>query len=227
MFLKALKSLVNIQSMPLAFYISVGFLISQFSNIFSYYSRGGTKLMTWFKLVGLTNREPSIFLISQLCIIMAILTFIGFQMFASYACKWPSLSILTRSIIFFVILCILSQLLFSSVMRFSYEILFCFVVIVSMVLVHTFFQTPIEGLTTYSPEYNELWDHLKYITTICLGIPILMGGAGFITSFYQTEQDMIRLQLYRHIAMAVYFELGAILFLIYPVLKRVLLIRGS
>jgi len=148
-------------------------------------------------------------------------------MFSSYAWKWSSLLILIRSIIFFGLLCILSQCLFSSVMRFFYEILFCFVVIASMVIVQTFLKTPIKDLTTSSSEYNELWDMVKFITTICLGIPILMGGAGFITSFYQTEQDMIRLQLYRHIAMAVYFEIGAILFLIYPVLKRVLLIKGA
>ena len=75
--------------------------------------------------------------------------------------------------------------------------------------------------------YDILWDVLKFITPLCIGIPILMGGAGFITSFYQAEKDVIRLQLYRHIAVAVYFELGAMLFLIYPVLKRVLLIRGT
>jgi len=112
-------------------------------------------------------------------------------------------------------------------MRLWYETLFCFVAIAAMAMGHAFFHTTAEGLTSASREYQELWDILKLITPICLGVPILMGGAGFITSFYQTDQEMIRLQLYRHIAMAVYFELGAVLFLIYPVLKRILIIRGK
>ncbi|MBU0711245.1 hypothetical protein KKA87_04910 [bacterium] len=163
MFIKALKSIVNTQSMPWSFYITIGFLISQFSNIYSYYSRGGDRLMTWFKLIGMTNKEPSIFLISQICILMAFLSFIGFQIFSSYSVNWSSLNVLVKSIIFFGVLCIISQCLFSSVMRFSYEILFSFVVIVSMVLTQSFFNVSTEGLVMHSPEYEELWDLLKFM----------------------------------------------------------------
>ena len=225
--LKALKPLINTATMPLAIYVAFGLLLSQFFNIHSYYVRGGTKLMTWYKILGLTTREPSIILVSQVCLIMAIVVFLSIQLFATYALSWSSLKILQRGVFFFAVLCFFSQALFSSVMRLSYESLFCFVAIAAMTMDHTFLQPTVAGLTSASPQYEELWDLLKFITPICLGIPILMGAAGFITSFYQTEQEMIRLQLYRHIAMVVYFELGAVLFLIYPVLKRILLIKGT
>lgn len=225
--LKAFKPLVNSESMLLAVYLALGFLISQLTHIQCYYSRGATKLMTWYKLVGLTEREPSLVLIAQLCVIVAVLTFFAFQLFAHYASNWPSLTVLTRCILFCCCLCLASQALFSSAMRLAYEVLFSFVIVASMLIAKAFLQGAITGLTIESREYSELWDVLKFITPLCIGIPILMGGAGFITSFYQAEKDVIRLQLYRHIAMAIYFELGAVLFLIYPVLKRVLLIRGT
>ncbi|KKN54413.1 hypothetical protein LCGC14_0592590 [marine sediment metagenome] len=222
----ALKAFIDLKTMPLACYLAIGFLLSQFSNIHLYTSSGATTLMTWYKMAGLTTREPRILLISQLCVIMAVVVFLSFQLFSHYAKEWTSLEVLHRSAILFGCLILISQALFSSVMRISYETLFCLVAISAMVLAQAFLRSPHTGIILASPEYKELLDLLKFIIPLCLGIPILMGGAGFITSFYQSEQGMIRLQLYRHILMAIYFELGATLFLIYPILRRILLVRG-
>lgn len=224
---KAIKPFLTGNTMPLSVYIAIGILLSQLLNIYSYYSRGGTTLMTWYRLSGVTSKEPSILLISQLCVIMAVITFLACQLFAHYARGWPSAAILPRSILFCIVLCFVSQAVFSSIMRFSYELLICVVYITSLVISSAFLQVAVTGIALRSPEYVELWDLLKFAAPLCIGIPLIMGGAGFITAFYQSEKDMIRLQLYRHIAMAVYFEIGAAAFILYPIAKRLLTIRGT
>lgn len=224
--IEAARAFTSKASLPVALYVAIGLLFSQLMHIHSYHSRGGAKLMTWFKSFGLSNREPSIMLVSQLCIIMAVVVFLGLQLFVGRALESNSRVVLVRGTLLLVCACLVSQVMFSSIMRLSYESLFCFVALASVVLKLTFVDAVPNDVTSSSPEYLELWDLLKFVTPICLGMPILMGGGGFITSFYQTEQVMVRLQLYRHIAMVVYFGVGAATLIVYPILRQILIIRG-
>jgi hypothetical protein len=100
--------------------------------------------------------------------------------------------------------------------------------IVAGLIVYQLFIQPIQSKLEWNLKiYQELWDLLKILIPICVGFPILMSGGGFIASFYREEQEILRVQLYRHIAMALYFEIGAALFLLLPILKKILSMRGN
>jgi len=121
-----------------------------------------------------------------------------------------------------IIICLISQIIFSSAMRFAYEFSFCLVVIFALIIQNVF----LKKRSNLKDEYQELFDLLKFIIPLCISFPILLGGSGFITSFY-TEQDFIQLQLYRHISMSLYFVVGTIIFIVFPLLKKILELRES
>ena len=158
---------------------------------------------------------------------MALVVFVSLQLSIPTASGLNGLELLKSGSIMAIILLVLSQLIFSSVMRLSYELLFCLVPLLGILLSNTFLVPVSQNLPLDSKDYQELWDLLKFITPICIGLPILMGGGGFITAFYQREQDVVRKQLYRHITMAAYFEIGAVLFLNFPILKRIIAASGT
>jgi len=109
-------------------------------------------------------------------------------------------------------------------MRFAYESMFCLLVLASLIIYKVFILGSTISLSNIA-KYQELWDLLKFITPILIGIPILTGGTGFITAFYQNEPEVIKYQLYRHILMAVYFEIGAFAFIFLPIIKKIIEIR--
>jgi len=226
LFWKAIKTAFNYSSMPYSLYLAFGFFISQLLNILVYKARGAKKLQTWFNWI-FGIYYPSVEVVEFLCLIMALFVFFLCQFLLPKIRSYTSEQMLTRGILMSIMFCIISQLIFSSVMRLSYEFSFCLIVFTGLIVCRVFIQ-PIQGeLSQNLKLYQELCDLLKILIPICIGFPILMGGGGFIASFYKEEQEFLKIQLYRHIAMALYFEIGAALFLLLPILKKILYMRGN
>ena len=209
----------------LSLYLAIGLFLSQFLHIHVYQNRGATTLQTWWSNFGIFDFKPSVGLVKMLCLILIVIAFFSMQIIYYKAGKWNGLTILNNGAIVLLVICVFSQLIFSSVMRLNYEILICFIPLIYILLDKTFLQ-PANISAIDSSKLNELWDLLKFVTPICIGIPIIMGGVGFISSFYQGEQSVMRLQLYRHISMALYIEFGTIYFIVYPIFKKILIIKN-
>jgi len=226
-FWKAIKTAFNWSSVPFSLYLAFGFFLSQLLNIQVYKAKGATSLQTWFMAAGILNYQPSVKLVKFLCLIMAVFIFFLCQFLIPKIRLFSGERMLTTGILISVIFCIISQLIFSSVMRLSYEFSFCLIVFTGLIVYQVFIQ-PVQGeLGQNLRVYQELWDLLKILIPICIGFPILMSGGGFIAYFYMREQEFLRVQLYRHIAMALYFEIGAALFLLLPILRKILYMRGN
>ena len=219
--LKGIAYFFNGKSIFYSSYIILGFALSHFAHIYVYQIRGGKSLMTWFKLLNLTDKEPSIKLVYLFCVILIVIQFSMIQLTIPNVIKANPFSVFKIGIMYTLIFLILSQLISSSIMRLSYEVLICSIVLVGILLTKVF----ISDSQVNIERYQELWDLLKFVTPLCIGVPILMGSAGFITSFYQTEQNVIQLQLYRHIAMTIYFMIGTFCFVIYPIISKILFVR--
>lgn len=213
--------LFNSRSLLYSIYIILGFSLSHYTHIYVYQIRGGKSLQTWFRALNLTEYEPSIKVVYLFCLIMIIAQFFMIQLTLPSAERATSFSVFKIGIIYTVLFLILSQLISSSVMRFSYEVLICFIALAGVLLTKVF----LTNEQASHERYQELWDLLKFVTPLCIGVPILMGSVGFITSFYQSEQNVIRLQLYRHITMTIYFIIGTFCFVIYPVMSKILFLR--
>jgi hypothetical protein len=211
----------NGQSLLYSLYIIFGFILSHYSHIYVYKIRGGKSLMTWLRLFNLTENEPSIKTVYILCLALVLIIFSMTQLTIPYIEKASSLSVFKVGMIYSLIFLILSQLISSSVMRLSYEFLICSILLVGILLTKVFLKSNQISIE----RYQELWDLLKFITPLFVGLPIILGSVGFITSFYQTEQSVIRLQLYRHIAMTIYFIIGTFCFIIYPIISKILFVR--
>ena len=177
--------------------------------------------MTWFKSLNITNIEPSVKMVYLFCLILIVIQFVMLQLTIPKANVSSLSNIFKIGIIYSIIFLFLSQLISSSIMRLSYELLICFIVLSGILLTQVFITSDKVSIE----RYQELWDLLKFVTPLSIGIPILMGSAGFITSFYQNEQNVIRLQLYRHIAMTIYFSMGTFIFVIYPIVSKILQLR--
>lgn len=225
--LKAIETVFNSSSIFYSLYLSLGFLASQFLNIHVYETRGASSLRTWSKSVRFIIYQPSIKLAKLLCIIMAISIFLLLQLLIPKISKFQGEKILTTGIFLSAILCVISQLIFSSVMRLTYEFSFCLILFAGIIVSEIFIQPHASQLIGNPNQYQELWDLLKTLIPICIGFPILVGGAGLIASFYKEEQEFLQVQLYRHIAMSLYFEIGAALFLFMPLIKKILSMRGN
>ncbi len=216
-----IKYFFNSESLVLTLYLVIGFFLSHFSHIYVYRSRKGKTLMTWFKQIKLIEKEPSIKLVIILCLFLYLIQFSIIQLTIPLATEASLLKIFNVGILYLIIFSIISQLIFSSIMRLSYELLICAIIIFSIILSKTFIHSDVYTIE----KYRELWDIIKFITPFCIGIPILMGSVGFITSFYQKEQSVIRLQLYRHVLMTIYFVIGTLSLIVYPIVKEILIVR--
>lgn len=226
-FWNILKTAFNWYSIPYSFYLAFGFCLSQLLNIQVYEAKGATSLRTWFKGLGMLDFNPSVKLVKILCFVMAVIIFFLFQFMIPEMRQFSGERILNTGILVSFILIMISQLIFSSIMRLSYEFSFCLIIFTSIIVYQVFIQ-PIGGkLEGNLTAYQELWDVLKILIPVCIGFPILMGGGGLIASFYKEEQEFLRTQLYRHIAMALYFEIGAAFFLLLPIMKKILSLRGN
>lgn len=207
----------------LSLYLTLGFLVSQFTHIYVYSSRGAPTLETWYHVLGITDRQPSIAIATIMCFILAILIFGTSYLFLARAEILTGERMLTIGLTGSLVFCVASQLIFSSVMRLSYEFSFCLILLSSTIILNVFF--PLDARMQNQETYRDLWDILKILIPFTLAFPILLGGAGLISSFYQEEPEFLRTQLYRHVAMAIYFEIGSVLFLLLPVLRRILIIK--
>jgi len=221
-FLNKIKTIFNIYNFGISIYLSLGILFSQLFNVYSYNSRGATKLMTWVKTLGIYNYEPSVDLVVIICILIAIVNYVFSKLILMNKQSYNGIKIFKKGLFISIIICLISQIIFSSAMRFAYEFSFCLVVIFTIIIQNSFLKKP----SNLKDEYQELWDLLKFIVPLCISFPVLLGGSGLITSFY-TEQEFIQLQLYRHISMSLYFVLGTIIFIVYPLLKKILELRES
>jgi len=226
-FRELIKTAFNWPSMPYSLYLALGFFLSQLLNIQVYKAKGAISLQTWFTATGILNYQPSVKLVKFLCLIIAVFIFFLCQFLIPKIRLFSGERILTTGILLSIIFCVISQLIFSSVMRLSYEFSFCLIIFASLIVCQVFIQSIQGELEQNLRIYQELWDLLKILIPICIGFPILMGGGGFIASFYIEEQGFLRMQLYRHIGMALYFEIGVALFLLLPTMKKILSMRGN
>jgi hypothetical protein len=112
-------------------------------------------------------------------------------------------------------------------MRFSYEFSFCLVGFGSLIVYKIFVESNYTEQRQNLRLYQELWDLLKILMPIIISPPLLVGFGGFIASFYPGEIEFIRAQLYRHIAMIAYFEIGIILLLFLQIIRKILSIRNN
>jgi hypothetical protein len=209
--------------MAYSLYIVFGFLLSHYSHIYVYKIRGGKTLMTWYRQLNLTKFEPTIKVVYVFLLIFMLIQFTLLFITIQNVPRSDPFSIFKVGIIYTVIFLLLSQLISSSVMRFAYETLICFIVLAGILLVKVFISKDIIS----TARYKELWDLLKFVAPFTIGIPILIGSVGFISSFYQPEQNVIRLQLYRHLAMTIYFILGTFCFILYPIIAKILILREN
>lgn len=217
-----IKNVINNDNLGISIYLSVGILFSQLFNIHSYSTRGASTLMTWYKLLGILNYEPNISLVIIVCILFAIANYVFIKLILMNKQSYKGITVFKKGLSISIVICLLSQIIFSSAMRFAYEFSFCLVVIFAIVIQNVF----LKQSSILKDEYQELWDILKFIVPLCIGFPVILGGSGFITSFYK-EQEFIQLQLYRHIIMSLYFVLGTIIFIVYPLIKKILELRES
>lgn len=177
--------------------------------------------MTWFKLTNITEKEPSLNLVYLLCLILIIVQFVMIQLSIPRVSNSSPTEIFRVGIIYSIIFLLSSQLITSSIMRLAYESMICFVVLFGILLTQVFLlknEVSVE-------RYQELWDLLKFVTPLFIGIPILLGSAGLITSFYQNEANVIKMQLYRHVALTLYITIGSFYFIIYPIIIKILYLR--
>lgn len=226
-FTDSIKQLFTIKHFPFSLYISFGVLLSQLAQIHVYYKIGVRDLQTWFSAFHLAEKPQPMILTIQLCIVMAICLFLLLQIFFSKSQAIEADKFLKWGILITIIICVISNLILSSIMRIPYEALFCFVSFFALLLQNQFIGAVSDQVDIIGKSYKELWDMLKMLIPVCLGLPIVMGGVGFIAAFYKEAQEVINLQLYRHVYMAIYFELGAISLLIYPIFKRLLIYRAK
>lgn len=214
--------LLKLRNPSFAIYIAFGLFFSQYYNIHIYKSMGASNLNTWFNNFSLTHKLPRIKPVKIAC---ALYSFILFLLIASQINKITNLNtILILKIGFLVSLfiCAISQLIFSSIMRFTYELSFCLIVLFAILIHKLFLGFELTDYDFVRLSYKELWDLLIFIIPICIGFPIVIGGAGFISSFYSEERVILKKQLYRHISMSGYFEVGAIYFIIIPILEKII-----
>jgi hypothetical protein len=124
---EAIKIAFNWSSMPYSLYLTFGFFLSQLLNIQVYKAKGATSLQTWLRAAGILNDQPSVNLVKVLCLIMDIFVFFLCQFLIPEIRLFLPERILTTAVLLSIIFCMISQLIFSSVMRLSYEFSFCFI----------------------------------------------------------------------------------------------------
>lgn len=200
--------------MPYSFYLAFGIFLSHCAHIYVYHKNGGTELATWFSQFGIFS-PLQVVTATQLATVFCISLFLIFQISFPFIIKFSLPKIFSISIFVTIIICIFSNLITSSIMRISYEALFCMIPFAAIIL----------KLMITGSSASQLSDALKFIIPLCIGLPIVMGGSGFIASFYQKQQTTIQLQLYRHVIISTYFFIGAFGFIIYPIIKQILIMK--
>lgn len=153
----------------------------------------------------------------QISFIYSIFLFLLLQAILPTLNNLPPTKLLSISIIFTILICVISNLIFSSIMRIPYEILFCMIPFLALI------SKPI----LLNSNSSHLMETLKFVILLCIGLPVIMGGSGFIGSFYQKAHTTVQLQLYRHVIVSAYFLIGAFAFIIYPIIKQILILKAK
>ena len=203
-------------------YVTLGLLGSHFLQVQVYSIRGSKTLQTWLGHAGIDAHIPigyGIYLSLVTITVLSIATFglalRGMNESPSATLKWGLRVVLAMALV--------SQLPFSSVMRLPYEALFLLVAMFGIITRALFdpIRKPTEAV------FADAKGIIKFVLPISIGLPLLVGGVGFISSFYSGDQDIVRLQLYRHFYLSAYFLLGAGFFVIYPMLYQMLRFKSG
>lgn len=205
----------------LAVYLALGFLLSHTLHVYAYWSMGASEMATWF-----TNFDPifsrTIRCAIFLAVVFSIFTgFIGWVILREIA-KREIESSIKLSVGLSILLILISQIITSSVMRLLYEAGMLFVLI-SNALIYKVFLAPACCNPTSKELYERLWDLIRFSVPLLIGFPVLFGGVGAISAFYDTPQEFIHRQMYRHLFVTLYFVAGMATFIMWPILRQILI----
>lgn len=215
---------MNASAIKNSIYLSTGIFLSHLFHAITYWSQGGKTLATWLtnfskgSSAEFTQSIPSALILaaclSAIALIMGIILNREFD-------KRPINKALNWSIGTLFVLIISSQVISSSVLRILYEAGFAFVFIASMIIQKVFLPSA-KNEPLNKELYERLWDLLKLFIPLILGFSAIFGGVGAISSFYDTPQEFIHRQMYRHLYLTFFFVLGMGLFVMWPIFKQIL-----
>ena len=201
-------------------YIALGFLLSHLLHAYAYKSQGATELATW--LVHLSpvftrSMRFSIFLAGCLSLFTLGAGIVVQRNFDHrQISRW-----LRLTTILFTLIIIASQTISSSVLRILYESGFVFVFIAA-ILVDKIFLAPAKKHSSNKEMYERLWDLLRLTIPVVLGFSAIFGGVGAISSFYEAPRAFIHWQMYRHLYLTIFFAIGMMLFVMWPIFRHIL-----
>lgn len=202
-------------------YIALGFLSSQFAQLEVYSALSADRVQTWWSNLGIATITLPVPLVAVMCLLLAGALFLGFHSYTMRAHTQSRYARARRGALITVAACTASQAVFASVMRCAYETLFSMLA-VSAVVMST---DPAVSSAAGSERQVKIdaWDAFKFAVTVAISVPVLSTGAALIAGFWDpAEMAARRYQLYRHVAMIFYFELGALTFLIVPLAAKLL-----
>ncbi|MGB2862417.1 MAG: hypothetical protein WBC05_03750 [Sedimentisphaerales bacterium] len=204
----------------LSMYLAIGFLLSHLLHVHAYRSQGATELATWLILLSpvFTRSIRSSLLLAGCLALTALGSGIVVQRKFDHHQVSRGLRLIA---IVFTFLLVVSQTISSSVLRVLYEsgIVFVFT---TAVIVDKIFIVPAKRDSSNKEMYERLWDLLRLSIPMVLGFSAIFGGVGAISSFYDTPQAFIHLQMYRHLCLTVYFAMGMMLFVMWPIFRHLL-----
>ncbi len=215
---------MNASAIKNSTYLSIGFFLSHLFHAITYWSQGGKNLATW--LTNFSHGSSAAFTLSVPLALFLAACLSAFSLVVGIILnrefdRRPINRTLNLSISVLFMLIISSQAITSSVLRILYETGFVFVFMASMI-VQKVFLPPAKEAPLNKELYERLWDLLKLSIPLVLGFSAIFGGVGAISSFYDTPQEFIHRQMYRHLYLTIYFVLGMGLFVMYPIFRQIL-----
>ena len=203
--------------------------------MYIYRFNGATTLMTWYKIAGLTANEPAMGLVLRVCLLLCTIVVLIFNETLVRSKHLSNNELLKELLFESLVFVLLSQLIFSSVSRLTYETLFCLVLVAAVMIDKIWIRRHRNNSKNeILEEGREIWDLLKYVSTFGLGFSLPVVASGLIDAYYGyvnpgfSEEEIRRfmqLQLYRNLGLIVYFWLGIAMLIIYPIIRRFLEIK--
>ena len=211
--------LIGITSYP-----SVGILISQLLNVIVYNSN---KLKTWFNWLGLTEWQPTKSLVLVECVVMFLFGIYFGLLILEKITKKADNETTINLVIYCLSLLVISQLVFSSIIRFIYELSYLLIFLTHIIMYHIFTNSikynNINKVSKYL--YKELWELFRVFLSLSFGLPIIIGGGVLISVFFKNNLHLMRCQLYRHICMILYLEFGLLSMILIPIFMQIVKVR--
>lgn len=216
---------MNNDATKTSLYLALGFFLSHLFHAHTYWSQGGKELATWLTHVSpVFSRSFGLALFLAVCLAVFTLA-MGILLHREFSRRSiPSVLGLSAGVLTFLL--VASQTITSSVMRIFYEAGFASVFI-SSVIVQKVFLTPARAAPLNKELYERLWDLLRLSIPLVLGFSAVFGGVGAISSFYDTPQEFIHRQMYRHLYLTAYFACGMGLFVMWPIFRQILTMHWS